>query len=91
VITVCIVVLILVCLVIVGMTRESVWGIPLDPASALPDQIFFVCGALIGAAGGALQAASRTMMAGTPRRTARPRPSGFTPCPARLRASWPRP
>ena len=34
----------------------------MDPASRLPDQIFFACGALIGAAGGALQAASRTMM-----------------------------
>jgi UMF1 family MFS transporter len=45
------------------MTRESIWGIPMDPASSLPDQIFFACGALIGAAGGALQAASRTMMA----------------------------
>ena len=58
-----IVVLILVCLVIVGMTRESLWGLALDPASSLPDSIFFVCGALIGAAGGTLQAASRTMMA----------------------------
>jgi UMF1 family MFS transporter len=45
------------------MTRESLWGMPMDPASTLPDQIFFACGALIGAAGGALQAASRTMMA----------------------------
>ena len=58
-----IIVLILVCIVIVGMTRESLWGMPLDPASGLPDQIFFACGALIGAAGGTLQAASRTMMA----------------------------
>lgn len=58
-----IVVLILVCLVIVGMTRESLWGLALDPASSLPDWIFFACGALIGAAGGTLQAASRTMMA----------------------------
>jgi UMF1 family MFS transporter len=63
VIQVSIVVLVLVCLVIVGMTRESLWGMPMDPASSLPDQIFFACGALIGAAGGSLQAASRTMMA----------------------------
>jgi UMF1 family MFS transporter len=63
VIVVSILVLILVCLVIVGMTRESLWGMAMDPASSLPDQIFFVCGALIGAAGGSLQAASRTMMA----------------------------
>jgi UMF1 family MFS transporter len=63
VITVSIIVLICVCIIIVGMTRESVWGMAMDPASSLPDQIFFACGALIGAAGGALQAASRTMMA----------------------------
>jgi UMF1 family MFS transporter len=63
VISTSILVLIFVCLIIVGMTREAVWGIPMDPASGLPDQIFFVCGALIGAAGGSLQAASRTMMA----------------------------
>ncbi|WP_374645495.1 MFS transporter [Tabrizicola sp.] len=63
VIAVSILILVLVCLVIVGMTRESLWGLALDPASSLPDQIFFACGALIGAAGGSLQAASRTMMA----------------------------
>ncbi|MBA3911523.1 MAG: MFS transporter, partial [Rhodobacter sp.] len=58
-----IVVLIFVSTIIVGMTRESLWGLAMDPASRLPDQIFFACGALIGAAGGSLQAASRTMMA----------------------------
>ncbi|NJS38558.1 MAG: MFS transporter [Rhodobacteraceae bacterium] len=58
-----ILVLIGVCTLMVGMTRESLWGVALDPASGLPDQIFFACGALIGAAGGSLQAASRTMMA----------------------------
>ncbi|VDC27269.1 MFS transporter [Pseudogemmobacter humi] len=57
-----IVVLILVCLVLVGMTRDGVWGIALDPASSAPDNLFFLCGALIGAAGGSVQAASRTMM-----------------------------
>ena len=62
VIAVSIVVLILVCAVLVGMTREQIWGIALDPAGKASDQILFVCGALIGAAGGALQAASRTMM-----------------------------
>lgn len=63
VIVVSILILIAVCLIIVGMTRDGVWGIVMDPASSLPDQIFFLCGALIGAAGGSLQAASRTMMA----------------------------
>ncbi len=62
VISLSIVVLIVVCFIIVGMTRESVWGIALDPASNAADRIFYVCGALIGAAGGTLQAASRTMM-----------------------------
>ncbi len=62
VIILCILVLIFVCTVIVGMDRDSLWGLPMDPASGLPDQIFFACGALIGAAGGALQASSRTMM-----------------------------
>lgn len=57
-----ILVLVLVCLVIVGLTRESLFGWPLDPEGNLADRIFFVCGALIGAAGGTLQAASRTMM-----------------------------
>ena len=62
VISLSIVVLILVCLIIVGMTREGVWGIPMDPASNMPDILFYICGGLIGAAGGTLQAASRTMM-----------------------------
>lgn len=62
VIALSILVLMLVCTVIVGMTRDALWGLPLDSASSLPDRIFYACGALIGAAGGTLQAASRTMM-----------------------------
>jgi MFS transporter, UMF1 family len=62
VIVFCILILIAVCFIIVGMTRESLWGLPLDAAAGTADQIFFGCGALIGGAGGALQAASRTMM-----------------------------
>ena len=62
VIALSIVVLIAVCCVIVGMSRDSLFGLPMDPAGGLPDQIFFACGALIGAAGGTVQAASRTMM-----------------------------
>ena len=62
VITWSIAVLIVVCTVIVGMDRESLWGIPLDSASSTPDMIFFICGALIGGAGGPLQSASRTML-----------------------------
>jgi len=55
-------VLIVVCLIIVGMSRDNIWGLPIDPASRTADIVFFVCGALIGAAGGPLQAASRTML-----------------------------
>lgn len=55
-------VLILVCIVVVGMDREGIWGIALDPASSVPDIVFYICGGLIGAAGGPLQAASRTML-----------------------------
>lgn len=62
VITVSILVLMLVCIVIVGMSRDSLFGMAINPAGGLPDQIFFVCGALIGGAGGTVQAASRTMM-----------------------------
>lgn len=57
-----IVVLILVCSLIVGMERDSLWGIAMDPVSSTPDIIFYICGGLIGAAGGPLQAASRTMV-----------------------------
>ena len=62
VIVFCIIVLALVCTVIVGMSRESLFGISLSEGSNLPDIIFYICGATLGAAGGAIQAASRTMM-----------------------------
>lgn len=55
-------VLILVCLVIAGMSREGLYGLAFAEGSPWPDRIFYLCGASIGAAGGALQAASRTMM-----------------------------
>ncbi len=48
--------------VIVGMSRESLFGVPLPLGSALPDIIFFICGAIIGGAGGAVYTASRSMM-----------------------------
>ncbi|MBF9034912.1 MFS transporter [Rhodobacterales bacterium HKCCE2091] len=47
---------------IVGMTRESLFGMALAPGSGLPDISFYVCGAIIGGAGGVLQSASRTLM-----------------------------
>ncbi|MFV0411109.1 MAG: MFS transporter [Paracoccus sp. (in: a-proteobacteria)] len=50
-----------VCILLVGMERGSLFGISLPAGSRLPDAIFFFCGALIGGAGGAMQAASRTL------------------------------
>jgi MFS transporter, UMF1 family len=58
----CVWVLITVCTIIVGMSREAFFGFPLAPGSNLPDIVFYVCGAAIGGAGGALYAASRSMM-----------------------------
>ncbi len=55
-------VLIVVCTVIVGMSRTDFFGIPLAEGSSLPDIVFYILGAAIGAGGGALQAASRSMM-----------------------------
>ncbi|MEM9757015.1 MAG: MFS transporter, partial [Pseudomonadota bacterium] len=55
-------ILICVCAFVLGLTRDSIWGLPLAPGSGLPDIAFFVCGAIIGGAGGVLQASSRSMM-----------------------------
>lgn len=62
VIVVSMAVLILVCLVVAGMSRDQFFGVSLAPGSGLPDLVFYICGCGIGAAGGSLQAASRTMM-----------------------------
>jgi UMF1 family MFS transporter len=62
VIIVCIAILIAVCIVLIGLSRDSVFGVVLADGSALPDRLFYLCGALIGAAGGILQASSRTLM-----------------------------
>lgn len=58
----CILILTGVCTVIVAMTREQIFGVPLAAGSTLPDTVFYVCGAAIGGAGGAIYAASRSMM-----------------------------
>lgn len=52
----------LVCIGIVYVGRDSVFGMPVGPDSRLPDIAFYVLGCLIGAGGGVLQSASRTMM-----------------------------
>lgn len=62
VILTCILVLITTAIVIVATTRHSVLGLPIAPGSPLPDIAFYLCGGAIGAAGGAVQAASRTML-----------------------------
>ena len=54
--------LIAVCTVIVGVSRETIFGLPLPEGSRLPDTLFYLCGALIGGAGGAIYSASRTLM-----------------------------
>ncbi|MGJ8603594.1 MAG: MFS transporter [Marivita sp.] len=62
VIALCIVVLTLVAISIVAISRDAIFGIPLAEGSSLPDIAFYLIGAVIGAAGGVLQSASRTMM-----------------------------
>jgi UMF1 family MFS transporter len=62
VIIVSIVTLTLVAISIVFVSREGVFGIPVGPESKAPDYLFYLFGVLIGAAGGTVQAASRTMM-----------------------------
>ncbi len=58
----CIIVLALVAISIVFVNRDTVFGMQIDPDSRLPDIIFYVVGAIIGAAGGVIQSASRSMM-----------------------------
>jgi len=62
VITISIVTLTAVAIAIVFVSRDSVFGMPVAEDSRLPDIVFYILGALIGAAGGTLQSASRTMM-----------------------------
>lgn len=62
VITTCILVLTAIAIAVVMVSRDSVLGIPVAEGSNLPDIAFYILGSGIGAAGGALQSASRTMM-----------------------------
>jgi len=62
VITGSIVVLTFVAISIIFVSRQSVYGIPVASGSVLPDVTFYMFGAMIGAAGGIIQAASRSMM-----------------------------
>ncbi|AXI44824.1 MFS transporter [Sulfitobacter sp. SK012] len=58
----CCVILILTACMIISLTPTSAFWIPLAEGSNLPNILFYVAGALIGAAGGALQASSRNML-----------------------------
>ena len=62
VIVLCTVTLFLTVVACLFVTRESVFGVAQSVTSSLPDTVFMIIGAVIGAAGGALQSASRTMM-----------------------------
>lgn len=62
VIVTCIVVLLGVALAVVMVSRTSVLGVAVGADSSAPDIAFYLLGSMIGAAGGALQAASRTML-----------------------------
>jgi UMF1 family MFS transporter len=62
VITASIVVLIATTAAIATLTPTSVLGIAVADGSSVPDIAFYICGCLIGAAGGTVQSSSRTMM-----------------------------
>jgi MFS transporter, UMF1 family len=62
VIRICILTLMAVATALLFISRDGVFGMPVAEDSRLPDMAFYVLGAVIGAAGGTLQAASRTMM-----------------------------
>jgi len=58
----CIIVLILTCIAIITITRNSVFGIVVTADSGLPDLAFNICGVVLGAVAGVIQSASRTMI-----------------------------
>lgn len=62
VIVTCVLTLTAIAIAVVFVSRQSVFGLPVAADSSLPDIAFYILGAGIGAAGGALQSASRTMM-----------------------------
>ncbi len=62
VIVACLALLLAASLMVVTISRGSVLGFAVAEGSGAPDLAFYVVGAVIGAAGGALQASSRTML-----------------------------
>ena len=63
VIAACVSILVACCAGVTATSPETVLGATVAPGSIAPDLAFYAFGAVIGGAGGALQAASRTMMA----------------------------
>ncbi|MCX7558096.1 MFS transporter [Sulfitobacter sp. F26204] len=55
-------VLMFICLTIVNLTPNSIYGMELATGTNTPNLIFMVCGVLIGGFGGILQASSRSLM-----------------------------
>ena len=62
VVSLSIVVLAFCCLLVISTTPSQVLFVTVAEGSGLPNLLFYVAGALIGAAGGAIQAASRTLL-----------------------------
>ncbi|MEM9351290.1 MAG: MFS transporter, partial [Pseudomonadota bacterium] len=59
----CIWTLILVSFAIVSTSRDfTLFFVPLGEGSIVPDAILYICGSIIGAAGGGIYSASRSMM-----------------------------
>ncbi|MCE8007419.1 MAG: MFS transporter [Aestuariivita sp.] len=62
VIVTCCLIMMLTALLIISLTPTSVLWLPVADGSALPNQMFYLAGILIGAAGGVLQSSSRNML-----------------------------
>lgn len=57
-----IIMLLLVSITVLTITKETVLFMQVPAGSSLPNIAFFICGGVIGAAGGAMQASSRTLV-----------------------------
>lgn len=62
VVTICVIILTLASLTVITTDPTHAFFVNVGDRSPVPDIVFYICGGLIGAAGGALQAASRTLM-----------------------------
>ena len=62
VVTFSIITLLLVTVAVLTITKDSVLMMPVAEGSSLPTVAFIICGAVIGAAGGSMQASSRALV-----------------------------